>query len=218
MCERRNRSLGIKFPYNWDFDLIRGLAEVNADADTMYPIDELYCSDPWSLLGSGRPGAALHQRLQDYGSYVAEAQLGITPTDAVLPTAFATMLTDQAGGLFMRQVAAGSPIGELPLLGGVFELPQVIAGPGGGFSGVDTLPDVGRQSEQRQCPAHLGGRHAESFGDLLAVPAVQFHQGHIGLGLFDRFEVVRQQVFDQLLFQDFRRGHCVCLEVALDRR
>jgi hypothetical protein len=36
----------------------------------------------------------------------------MTGTDAVLATAFATMLANQAGGLFVRQVAVGSPIGS----------------------------------------------------------------------------------------------------------
>lgn len=40
-----------------------------------------------------------------------KAQLAMTGTDAVLATAFATMLANQAGGLFVRQVAVGSPIG-----------------------------------------------------------------------------------------------------------
>ena len=72
----------------------------------------------------------------------------MTGTDAVLATAFATMLANQAGGLFVRQVAVGSPIGELPLLVGVFQLRQLIAGPGGDFSGIDALADVVRQSQQ----------------------------------------------------------------------
>ena len=70
-----------------------------------------------------------------------KAQPGMTGTDAVVATAFATMLANQAGGLFMGKVAVGSPIGELPLLVGVFELRQLIAGLGGDFPGVDTLPD-----------------------------------------------------------------------------
>jgi len=65
----------------------------------------------------------------------------MTGTDAVVATAFATMLANQAGGLFVRQIVDGSPIGELPLMVGVFELRQLIAGLGGDFPGVDTLPD-----------------------------------------------------------------------------
>jgi hypothetical protein len=55
------------------------------------------------------------------------------PTVTVLSTSVATMLTDQAACLLVRQVAAGGPIGELPLLRGVFELRQFIAAPCGDF-------------------------------------------------------------------------------------
>jgi len=63
-----------------------------------------------------------------------EAQPGMTGTDAVLAAAFATMLANQAGGLFVRQIAGGSPIGELPLVVGGFELRQLISTRLGVFS------------------------------------------------------------------------------------
>jgi len=39
-----------------------------------------------------------------------EAQLGMTGTFAMLATAFATMLANQGGGLFVRQVAVGGSV------------------------------------------------------------------------------------------------------------
>lgn len=39
----------------------------------------------------------------------------MTSTVTALAASFTAMLTDQAGGLLVRQVAAGGPMGELPL-------------------------------------------------------------------------------------------------------
>ena len=71
---------------------------------------------------------------------------------AWLVAASAAPLTDQTGRLLVRQAALGKLIGKQPLLTSVFELRQLIRGPGGDLAAFDSLLNVLGQSQTAPGP------------------------------------------------------------------
>lgn len=64
---------GIKIPYNWDYSLFEGLADINNNGRTLYPIVEVYAADKYSLTGSGRTATTVHERKLPIEAYIEEA-------------------------------------------------------------------------------------------------------------------------------------------------
>ena len=64
---------GLKMPYNWDFDLLEKLGDVNRDPRTKYPIAEVYAARKFSILGSGRTASTTYDMTRPIREYVEEA-------------------------------------------------------------------------------------------------------------------------------------------------
>lgn len=64
---------GLKVPYNWDFDLLAQLGEINRDPRTKYPVREVYAAKKFSILGSGRTATTTYDMNRPLKEYVDEA-------------------------------------------------------------------------------------------------------------------------------------------------
>lgn len=64
---------GLKMPYNWDFDLLAKLGEINRDPRTKYPIIEVFAAKKFSILGSGRTASTTYDMTRSLKKYVEEA-------------------------------------------------------------------------------------------------------------------------------------------------
>ena len=64
---------GTKIPYNWDFSLFKGLADINKNSRTLYPVVEVYAADKLSLIGSGRTASTVYERKLPVAAYIEEA-------------------------------------------------------------------------------------------------------------------------------------------------
>jgi len=60
-------------PYNWDFDLLAKLGEINRDPRTKYPIIEVFAAKKFSILGSGRTASTTYDMTRSLKKYVEEA-------------------------------------------------------------------------------------------------------------------------------------------------
>jgi collagenase-like PrtC family protease len=65
--------MGIKIPFNWDYSLLQGLAEINNSGRVLYPVVEVYAADKHSLIGSGRTASTVFERTLPIDAYIEEA-------------------------------------------------------------------------------------------------------------------------------------------------
>lgn len=72
---RSNKSakVGLKVPFNWDIELFKELAKINANERTLFPVLEVYAADKYSILGSGRTSNTVYERKHSLADYIAEA-------------------------------------------------------------------------------------------------------------------------------------------------